>query len=122
MTSLIEIDLDQEVEQQSRMSTSELMDLLEEISKRADEPEAQLTIMKVISLSNISLEQVQRTQAEKFFRKLAARPIKTYSVKSEEVKVKARSLIKQWGAQRSEKKVVDIDEILKKADEKLNSG
>ena len=78
--------------------------------------------MKVISLSNISLEQVQRTQAEKFFRKLAARPIKTYSVKSEEVKVKARSLIKQWGAQRSEKKVVDIDEILKKADEKLNSG
>ena len=50
--------------------------------------------MKVISLSNISLDQVQKTQAEKFFRKLAARPVKTYSVKSEEVKVKARSLIK----------------------------
>jgi len=75
--------------------------------------------MKVISLSNITLEQVQKSQAEKFFRKLAAQPVKTYSLKSEEVKTKARALIKQWGGQRSERKTIDIDEILKKADEKL---
>ncbi len=102
------------------MSTSELQDLLEEISRRVDEPEAVISIIKVISLSNLSLQQVQQTNAEKFFRKLAVAPIKRYSQKAEEVKIRARALIKQWGEQRTEKKVVDIDEILKKAERKLN--
>jgi len=79
--------------------------------------------MKVIGLSYLTKEQIERTNAERFFRKLAAAPVKSYTQKAEEVKVKAKALIKQWGVQREQKadtKVVDIDDILKKADDKLN--
>jgi hypothetical protein len=83
------------------MSSAELQSLLEDIARKTDSPEVQLTLLQLISQADLTPQQIQETNAERFFRKLAMAPVKRYTQQTELVKLKAKALIKQWGVQRS---------------------
>ena len=101
MTSLINLDADNPASR--KMQTEELQALLEDISRKIDQPDTVLTLLSIIARADLSPDQIQKTQAERYFRKLANQPLKFYSHAGELVKVRARALIKQWGTERNTK-------------------
>ena len=101
MSSLINLDADNPTSQ--KMQTEELQALLEDISRKVDQPDTVLTLLTIIANAELSPDQIHKTQAERYFRKLANQPLKSYSHTGEAVKLKARALIKKWGTERNTK-------------------
>lgn len=89
--------------QSARMSTEELSHLLSEIeSKSQTEPRCARTLLQIIAAANLRITQIERADAEKRLRKVAAMPLQTMAFFSdrEELKRLCKEVLTQWGVKR----------------------
>ena len=121
MTSLTNL-IDLSAPESHRMATSELQHLMEEIARKSDQPNAQINLLKLIMIADLTIIQITETGAEKFCRKLALRPCTRYSAATEQVKLLSKELIKKWGMMREQQQTSGgnkFDNLLNKVNAKL---